>query len=116
MVLFFFSSRRRHTRSLCDWSSDVCSSDLSRIQPLDAPGRAIAHVEHAIVQPVRPAVPELDALRSDSISAPEGWTIHVAPLEAPFDFAVAFFERFAGWQHFALLRRPCAELAAARAP
>src|SRR5260221_202207 len=22
---FFFSSRRRHTRSLCDWSSDVCS-------------------------------------------------------------------------------------------
>src|SRR5260221_6311046 len=24
-----FSSRRRHTRSLCDWSSDVCSSDLS---------------------------------------------------------------------------------------
>src|SRR5438034_8474221 len=27
--VFFFSSRRRHTRSLCDWSSDVCSSDLS---------------------------------------------------------------------------------------
>src|SRR5260221_6746830 len=27
-VVFFFSSRRRHTRSLCDWSSDVCSSDL----------------------------------------------------------------------------------------
>src|SRR5438034_9469919 len=27
-VFFFFSSRRRHTRSLCDWSSDVCSSDL----------------------------------------------------------------------------------------
>src|SRR5438034_3557563 len=25
---FFFSRRRRHTRSLCDWSSDVCSSDL----------------------------------------------------------------------------------------
>src|SRR5260221_4199028 len=25
---FFFSSRRRHTISLCDWSSDVCSSDL----------------------------------------------------------------------------------------
>src|SRR5947207_16007249 len=28
--MFFFSSRRRHTRSLCDWSSDVCSSDLKR--------------------------------------------------------------------------------------
>src|SRR3989475_7697397 len=28
-VYFFFSSRRRHTRFDCDWSSDVCSSDLS---------------------------------------------------------------------------------------
>src|SRR5437899_12779438 len=27
--MFFFSSRRRHTRCLSDWSSDVCSSDLS---------------------------------------------------------------------------------------
>src|SRR5215469_3819542 len=29
-LIFFFSSRRRHTRSLRDWSSDVCSSDLAR--------------------------------------------------------------------------------------
>src|SRR5260370_20507596 len=29
VVFFFFSSRRRHTRFKCDWSSDVCSSDLS---------------------------------------------------------------------------------------
>src|SRR5699024_12044914 len=28
---FFFSSRRRHTRSKRDWSSDVCSSDLNEI-------------------------------------------------------------------------------------
>src|SRR5256886_2485098 len=28
MCVFFFSSRRRHTRFDCDWSSDVCSSDL----------------------------------------------------------------------------------------
>src|SRR5437763_16890689 len=27
---FFFSSRRRHTRYIGDWSSDVCSSDLER--------------------------------------------------------------------------------------
>src|ERR1039457_4268501 len=27
-ILFFFSSRRRHTRLQGDWSSDVCSSDL----------------------------------------------------------------------------------------
>src|SRR5207247_4267197 len=29
-AFFFFSSRRRHTRSTRDWSSDVCSSDLPR--------------------------------------------------------------------------------------
>src|SRR5262250_3597946 len=28
MFFFFFSSRRRHTRYIGDWSSDVCSSDL----------------------------------------------------------------------------------------
>src|SRR2546430_4111809 len=28
LTVFFFSSRRRHTRFDCDWSSDVCSSDL----------------------------------------------------------------------------------------
>src|SRR5207237_7117531 len=28
LFFFFFSSRRRHTRFKCDWSSDVCSSDL----------------------------------------------------------------------------------------
>src|SRR5438270_13024182 len=28
-MFFFFSSRRRHTRFDCDWSSDVCSSDLN---------------------------------------------------------------------------------------
>src|SRR6266536_5560360 len=34
MLFFLFSSRRRHTRSTRDWSSDVCSSDLEQ------PGRA----------------------------------------------------------------------------
>src|SRR5207248_8566769 len=31
LCVFFFSSRRRHTRSYGDWSSDVCSSDLARL-------------------------------------------------------------------------------------
>src|SRR5438105_940794 len=34
LFLFFFSSRRRHTRSTRDWSSDVCSSDLIQA-PID---------------------------------------------------------------------------------
>src|SRR5256886_5472877 len=33
VVFFFFSSRRRHTRFDCDWSSDVCSSDLIESWP-----------------------------------------------------------------------------------
>src|SRR5438128_9493160 len=33
VFLFFFSSRRRHTRCYRDWSSDVCSSDLSTSAP-----------------------------------------------------------------------------------
>src|SRR2546428_11629060 len=44
---FFFSSRRRHTRSDRDWSSDVCSSDLeadiSRYQPLRVGDRQGSH-------------------------------------------------------------------------
>src|SRR5256886_15109134 len=42
-MCFFFSSRRRHTRFDCDWSSDVCSSDLAaagvrRIEAVTGPG------------------------------------------------------------------------------
>src|SRR6476661_2859816 len=32
VIFFFFSSRRRHTRFKCDWSSDVCSSDLGDVR------------------------------------------------------------------------------------
>src|SRR6266568_6895841 len=47
MFFFFFSSRRRHTRWNCDWSSDVCSSDLevghlgqdARGRPGEQPGQ-----------------------------------------------------------------------------
>src|SRR5690606_40565969 len=40
VFLFFFSSRRRHTRFSRDWSSDVCSSDLQQYRPgIDRPAR-----------------------------------------------------------------------------
>src|SRR2546430_17650575 len=35
-IFFFFSSRSRHTRFDCDWSSDVCSSDLARRDAVDS--------------------------------------------------------------------------------
>src|SRR5260370_5418469 len=42
-IFFFFSSRRRHTRFKCDWSSDVCSSDLG--DPFGDPSRG-GEIEH----------------------------------------------------------------------
>src|SRR2546430_12911019 len=54
LFFFFFSSRRRHTRFDCDWSSDVCSSDLGafnanlirearhRIDALEGAGATVA--------------------------------------------------------------------------
>src|SRR5690606_40893762 len=42
IVIFFFSSRRRHTRFSRDWSSDVCSSDLGLVLGEEAAGLADA--------------------------------------------------------------------------
>src|SRR5690349_24277937 len=49
-VSFFFSSRRRHTRSLRDWSSDVCSSDLEVGTPGDL-ARTIVALQGAGANP-----------------------------------------------------------------
>src|SRR5690625_3641516 len=49
--LFFFSSRRRHTRWPRDWSSDVCSSDLDlSIQDLQAQANAQKRFQHIHLQ------------------------------------------------------------------
>src|SRR4030066_1870121 len=51
VFVFFFSSRRRHTRFKCDWSSDVCSSDLGGLRDRggDLPVRRLAgHRLHQI--------------------------------------------------------------------
>src|SRR5436189_6062093 len=45
-MFFFFSSRRRHTRYIGDWSSDVCSSDLLG----GLAGRLVRHPEVAGVE------------------------------------------------------------------
>src|SRR6266480_2374270 len=55
-AFFFFSSRRRHTRLTCDWSSDVCSSDLTAQTKLHKiairVGRTGALNPWAMLQPV----------------------------------------------------------------
>src|SRR5262249_59566523 len=49
LFIFFFSSRRRHTRLVSDWSSDVCSSDLrstsARLTARSPPQRAQARAQ-----------------------------------------------------------------------
>src|SRR5256886_13531958 len=47
---FFFSSRRRHTRFDCDWSSDVCSSDL--IAAYSASKHAVVGFTHSVAAEV----------------------------------------------------------------
>src|SRR5438034_1765952 len=59
-MLFFFSSRRRHTRSLCDWSSDVCSSDLKH-GTADGKSWENANVMEAISK-LEPSLPHLEPL------------------------------------------------------
>src|SRR2546430_9030687 len=53
-VFFFFSSRRRHTRFDCDWSSDVCSSDLiAAAVRACRPGAAVVGVEPELAADAR---------------------------------------------------------------
>src|SRR5260370_4485490 len=52
IIFFFFSSRRRHTRFKCDWSSDVCSSDLGQdIARLSIADDNIVVLLHRLKQP-----------------------------------------------------------------
>src|SRR3712207_7818481 len=73
LVIFFFSSRRRHTRYWRDWSSDVCSSDLDRLvevvaaEVVVAGGRldledAVADLEHGHVERAAAEVEDEDRL------------------------------------------------------
>src|SRR5699024_11647682 len=56
-AVFFFSSRRRHTRSKRDWSSDVCSSDLVlKLDHLVRSGK-----DHLMLAHDRPAAHGTDA-------------------------------------------------------
>src|SRR5690625_7913111 len=59
MNLFFFSSRRRHTRWPRDWSSDVCSSDLVRIVGV------LEHIDVLVAQLPHHGV-DADALHADA--------------------------------------------------
>src|SRR2546427_7871541 len=71
--IFFFSSRRRHTRFDCDWSSDVCSSDLFQELSLQWPFPRALHGQ--LIDRIsrdRPLVIGLDIIfDSDSMFGPK---------------------------------------------
>src|SRR2546426_8707752 len=72
ICLFFFSSRRRHTRLQGDWSSDVCSSDL------DASGNPVSGVAVTFAASpgsgtVTPTTPVATGV--DGIAAATSWTL-----------------------------------------
>src|SRR5437867_13239611 len=58
IVCFFFSSRRRHTRSYGDWSSDVCSSDLARQKRVPRDARALARLGRPLDQQAAAPLPD----------------------------------------------------------
>src|SRR5207248_5426699 len=73
---FFFSSRRRHTRSYGDWSSDVCSSDL-RSASLGTARGASRHTSYASnLAPLIPSVPSGTATWRGSSSQLLSATVH----------------------------------------
>src|SRR6476661_10973860 len=70
---FFFSSRRRHTRFKCDWSSDVCSSDLlvCILEATRVPGASVALTERS-TRPLREQI-------ATRLSAPDA-TLEATPV------------------------------------
>src|SRR5260221_515172 len=83
----FFSSRSRHTRSLCDWSSDVCSSDLGGGTPAapvygSIPRGKSGRSRGAAVVTASPA-PRAPALRVPGRAGSAHWPRHPATPLSP---------------------------------
>src|SRR2546430_10455283 len=76
MFFFFFPSRRRHTRFDCDWSSDVCSSDLGQAQGLlplmGLGGQAVLEQLRALATRQRALAEQLERLQAEGASAAAG--------------------------------------------
>src|SRR5256886_7117821 len=59
---FFFSSRRRHTRFDCDWSSDVCSSDLLDAIAAEAGGAQVDYIDGSDIAAAQRRAGDADAV------------------------------------------------------
>src|SRR5688572_31369978 len=81
---FFFSSRRRHTRFDCDWSSDVCSSDLG----LNDPNRFIDNGDYILARRVHTLALNNTWLPSSNtvVTLRYGWTQFIDDDTLSIDF------------------------------
>src|SRR5260370_31442411 len=88
---FFFSSRRRHTRFKCDWSSDVCSSDLDVAHVELRDDTAAAALAWRVVESYPDEIAADDALKlAVRIDEPRDWAALAAHLAALYPRVVKF--------------------------
>src|SRR5256712_9451239 len=82
-VVFFFSSRRRHTISDRDWSSDVCSSDLyaSLVAAELVTDRATSSVAGTVFFTREARFVRIDGFPIEAL--PQGWMLVFANLDVP---------------------------------
>src|SRR6202790_4951893 len=74
--VFFFSSRRRHTRYYSDWSSDVCSSDLCRARCTTAGPRS-GEGSPGALQVRRPVLPAVQVGQGVVVAGVDGLQLHL---------------------------------------
>src|SRR5437867_6785458 len=85
MIFFFFSSRRRHTRSYGDWSSDVCSSDLQRAQCAVGAGTRAHDERHRIALAAEEIGAEFEVHRQLIEPVRIRSEEHTSELQSPYD-------------------------------
>src|SRR5262245_55651872 len=96
-------------------SASLGSQGNLRRETLAHPGALHQSIAQTVVQAIRPALPELERLRNESVTAPVRGPRHRAVAVAGLDFAQAGLEDLAIGDDLALPRGPRPELAAARA-
>src|SRR5688572_20745177 len=109
-MVFFFSSRRRHTRFDCDWSSDVCSSDLRKWLAVAARlERTERPEEERLSEPFRTQRPSADF----SVLGRTRWDMASLRLSSTWSSSSAALEPFVeiGRQHVTDLATPSAFVA-----
>src|SRR5260370_29528475 len=85
VIFFFFSSRRRHTRFKCDWSSDVCSSDKVSGRTITAGYKGSLWIDTETKQVLR--------VEASDVEIPPDFPINMAEDSVEYDWVTIAGER-----------------------